>query len=56
MFYNFLNEFTMTSKKEFRDFIFTSMIMGDYIAFRDYFNKFHNDVNGYDKLFRSPKF
>jgi hypothetical protein len=56
LYYQFLNEFSVGSKQDFRNFIFTTMINGDHIAFKDYFNRQLNDVNGFDKLFKSPHF
>lgn len=54
LYYQFLNEFSVGSKQDFRNFIFTSMIAGDHIAFKDYFNRQLNDLNGFDNLFKSP--
>ena len=56
LYYKFLNEFSVGSKQDFRNFIFTTMINGDHIAFKDYFNRLQNDINGFDKLFKSPHF
>lgn len=56
LYYSFLSDFSTSSKNEFRDFIFTTMISGDHIAFKDYFNRFANDINGFEKIFKSPKY
>lgn len=55
-YYEFLNEFVNSTKQEFRDFIFTCMIKGDQIAFKDYFDRKLNDINGFEKIFKSPHY
>lgn len=54
LYYNFLGEFAIDSKQKFREFLFSTMVAGDFIGLRDYFNKYQNDDRGFDKLFKSP--
>jgi len=56
LYYNFLSEFSISSKQKFREFLFSSMILGDYIAIQDYFNKHEEDVKGFERLFKNSQY
>lgn len=56
LYYAFLNEFSLSSKQKFREFLFSSMLTGDFIGIRDYFNRYTKDAKGFDKLFKSPHY
>lgn len=56
LYYNFLGEFAIDSKQKFREFLFSTMIAGDFIGLRDYFNRYQNDDRGFDRLFKSANY